>query len=247
MANTCAICGATINVFQAQKLADGNYLCRKTCCKKALTKYFDFVGATLPSFQAHAAQAEKGTKIWNELFVPNLKGKSIKKTFSPVYVAPELGLMALVETRYKFMFFGKSECACVFRLDNLVGYETEQESKTVDGKQQTEYFIHYCFRSTEGMSDFRVKYDRASDCGSVEKYFNKLFGIQKTLGNSMNNWRRQKDAIKGVASAIGAAARGEDSAEDKAYGAFDALDASIYGDRSELTAKADAALAAFKE
>lgn len=30
MANTCAIC-ATINVFQAQKLADGNYLCRKTC------------------------------------------------------------------------------------------------------------------------------------------------------------------------------------------------------------------------
>lgn len=31
MANTCAIYGATINVFQAQKLADGNYLCRKTC------------------------------------------------------------------------------------------------------------------------------------------------------------------------------------------------------------------------
>ncbi len=31
MANTCAICGVTINVFQAQKLADGNYLCRKTC------------------------------------------------------------------------------------------------------------------------------------------------------------------------------------------------------------------------
>ena len=31
MANTRAICGATINVLQAQKLADGNYLCRKTC------------------------------------------------------------------------------------------------------------------------------------------------------------------------------------------------------------------------
>ena len=91
MANTCAICGATINVFQAQKLADGNYLCRK----KALTKYFDFVGATLPSFQAHAAQVEKGTKIWNELFVPNLKGKSIKKTVSPVYVAPDLRLFVV--------------------------------------------------------------------------------------------------------------------------------------------------------
>ena len=31
MVNTCAICGATINVFQAHKLVDGNYLCRKTC------------------------------------------------------------------------------------------------------------------------------------------------------------------------------------------------------------------------
>lgn len=31
MVNTCAICGVTINVFQAQNLADGNYLCRKTC------------------------------------------------------------------------------------------------------------------------------------------------------------------------------------------------------------------------
>lgn len=28
MANTCAICGASINIFQSQKLADGNYLCR---------------------------------------------------------------------------------------------------------------------------------------------------------------------------------------------------------------------------
>jgi len=58
-------------------------------------EYFDFVGATLPSFQVHAAQVEKGTKIWNELFVPNLKGKSIKKTFSPVYVAPDLRLFVV--------------------------------------------------------------------------------------------------------------------------------------------------------
>jgi len=43
----------------------------------------------------HAAQVEKGTKIWNELFVPNLKGKSIKKTFSPVYFAPDLRLFVV--------------------------------------------------------------------------------------------------------------------------------------------------------
>ncbi|CBL17239.1 hypothetical protein RUM_10860 [Ruminococcus champanellensis 18P13 = JCM 17042] len=29
--NTCAICGASIHIFQSQKLADGNYLCRKVC------------------------------------------------------------------------------------------------------------------------------------------------------------------------------------------------------------------------
>ena len=34
MANKCAICGAEINLFQTQKLADGNCICRKTCRKK---------------------------------------------------------------------------------------------------------------------------------------------------------------------------------------------------------------------
>lgn len=242
MANTCAICGASINVFQSQKLADGNYLCRKVCCKKALT-YFDLVHASLPAYQMHVAQVEKGTKIWQELFVPNRK--SIKFSFSPVYVAPEFGLMALVQTRYRFLFFGKSEQACVFRIDDLVGYEMETESKTVDGKQQTEYFVHYVFRRTAGLSDFRVKYGNAGECNSVAKYFNKLFGIQKTLGNAMNNWNRQVSAIQGAVSAIGAAVKGGDDAEAKMGSAMDRLDAAVYGDRSELTAKADAALAPF--
>ena len=30
MANTCAICGATINVLQSQKLMDGNYICTRS-------------------------------------------------------------------------------------------------------------------------------------------------------------------------------------------------------------------------
>ena len=249
MANTCAICGATINVFQSQKLADGNYLCRKVCCKKALTKYFDFVHATLPEYQTHTAQVERGTKIWEQLFVPRLKTKDkaekLERHHQPMIVAPGLGLAALLETRYKFMNFGKSEHACVFRLDDLVGYQTEKESKIVDGKEQAEYFIHYAFRNTPGLSDFRVRYAGASECQAAEKYFNKLFGIQKTLGNSLNNSKRQMDAIKGIASAVSAAARGDDTVEAKAGAAFDALDAAVYGDRTELTARADAALAAF--
>lgn len=251
MANTCAICGATINVFQSQKLADGNYLCRKECCKKALTKYFDFVNATLPEYQNHVAQVERGTKIWNELFVPRWKTKDknekLERHYDPVIVAPSLGLAALVETRYKFMNFGKSEQACVFRLEDLVCYETEKETKTVDGKSQTVYSIHYAFRNTPGMADFRVEYNNSAECAAVEKYFNKLFGIQKTLGNSLNNWKRQKDAMKSVASAVGAAVKGENDAEQKTGAAFDALDVNTYGDRSEFKTRADAALAAFSE
>lgn len=249
MANTCAICEATINVFQSQKLADGNYLCRKECCKKALTKYFDFVHATLPEYQCHAAQAERGTKIWEQLFVPRLKAKDKaekpERHHQPMIVAPNLGLAALLETRYKFMNFGKSEHACVFRLDDLVCYQTEKETKTVDGKEQAEYYIHYTFRNTSGLSDFRVRYANASECQAAEKYFNKLFGIQKTLGNAMNNSKRQMNTIKDIASAVSAAAKGEETAEEKVGSAFDSLDAAIYGDHSELKTRADAALAAF--
>ena len=235
MANTCTICGASVNIFQGQKLADGSYICRKTCRKKGL-KYFDYASATLPAYKAHAAQVERGTKIWQDLFVPHLRDKTIKREFFPVYIAPEFGLLALVETRYKFMNFGKSEHACVYRLDDLVGYDTETETKTVDGKPQTLYFVHFIFRRADGMADFRVEYRRAVDCAAVAKYLNTLFGIQKTLGNSLNNAKRQTDAIKGIADAIGAAAKDAADAGDRANTAFDKLDAAIYGDRSALTA-----------
>ncbi len=248
MANNCAICGAEINVFQSQKLADGNYLCRKTCCKKAL-KNFDLVHASLPEYKLHAAQVERGTKIWQELFVPRLKSKDkeqkIYSLLSPIYVAPSLGLVALVETRYKFMSFGKSQLACVYRLDDLVCYEKETETKVVNGTQETQYFVHYSFRRADGMADFRVKYNRESECNSVAKYFNNLFGIQKTLGNSINNWNRQTKAIKDIASAVTSAVKNEGDSESKTNSALDSLDAAIYGDRTEFTARADAALAPY--
>lgn len=62
MANQCAICGANVNVFQAQKLADGNYICRKNCRSKGM-KLFDYVHADLGQVQAHLAQVERGTKL----------------------------------------------------------------------------------------------------------------------------------------------------------------------------------------
>ena len=246
MANTCAICGASINIFQSQKLSDGNYLCRKNCCKKAM-KNFDLVSATLPQFQMHAAQVERGTMLWEKIFVPRRKNKNMKSNFYPFYVDLDTGLMALLETRYKVLWFGKSEHACVYRIADLVGYGMETETKVVDGKKQTEYFVHFSFRNTQGMSDFRVKYNREIECTTLAKFFDNLFGIQKTLGNAMNNWSRQKDAVKNIASAVGAAARGTDDAEEKTYAAMDSLDASVYGDRTEWIAKADAALAPYRD
>ena len=32
--HNCAICGAEVGLLSEQKLADGNYICRKVCSKK---------------------------------------------------------------------------------------------------------------------------------------------------------------------------------------------------------------------
>ena len=73
--HNCAICGAEVGLMSGQKLADGNYICRKVCRKKTL-KYFDCVPATLDDVTSHIAQVEKGTKIWNELLLPLKKSKN---------------------------------------------------------------------------------------------------------------------------------------------------------------------------
>ena len=49
--HTCAICGAEVGLMFEQKLADGNYICRKVCSKKTF-KVFDKVSATLDEAQA---------------------------------------------------------------------------------------------------------------------------------------------------------------------------------------------------
>ena len=72
--HNCAICGAEIGLLSEQKLADGNFICRKVCSKKTF-KIFDKVHATLDDVTAHIEQVEKGTRIWNELLLPLKKSK----------------------------------------------------------------------------------------------------------------------------------------------------------------------------
>jgi hypothetical protein len=239
-AQTCAICGASVNLLQQQKLADGNYICRKNCAERVL-KCFDLVAASLEEVQAHIKQVEEGTRIYNKLF----KKSKLKTPSFNVKVAEELGLMALIEKRYKIFIFGKTIFACVYRIADLYGYELEKAgalTALASGKAPKQgSFVHYYFWDTPGMSDFFSELGTTSYKKNVEQYFDKLFGIQKTLGNLGKNMKSQFAAMKAVGSAVKAAATGGD-VEGKASDAVVAMDRSVSGDRTVWIAKAEVAL-----
>ena len=248
--HNCAICGAEVGLMTEQKLADGNYICRKECSKKTF-KVFDKVAATLGDVTAHIEQIEKGTKIWEDIFVPLMKTKNKEEKLRQIYglkdvtgyVSPSTGLLAFIENRYKFMFFGKTEYACVYRVADLVTYEYESETKkNSEGKDETKHYCWFGFQNTAGLSCFRVGLSSQNDYDSLEKYFNELFGIQKTVRNSFNNARRQLNAIKAAAGTIKAIKDGTID-EEQAAATMDSIDAMVIGDRTEWIAKADAALA----
>ena len=250
MANKCAICGAEINLFQTQKLADKNCICRKTCRKKGF-KTFDYVHADLYGVKAYLAQVDRGTKLWNYYFVPRIKTKDktqkLKRFGSPVYVAEDLGLMAYIQNDYKFIIFGKTTRACVYRIADLRAYNYEEriENNSGDSKPQKKSFVRMAFINTEGMSEISVEMNNIKAFQKLQKYFDTLFGVQKTLGNASNIWKAQAAAIKSAAAGVSAAIRGDTDASEKVGGAIESLDAAIYGDRTELIRRADEALAAF--
>ena len=247
MAQKCAICGADVNVFQSQKLSDGNYICRKKC-KKLGMKNYDYIHATLPTVLDHNAQVAEGTKIFNALFVPRMKtkdkAKKLKSFSAHLFVAPDLGLMALAEPAYKFFIFGKYwPKACVFRTGDLYLYDEEKATRVVDGKTETDTFMHFGFINTPGMADF---FEKCNSDREVVKYFSSVFGVEKSLKNIGNTWKNQINAVKSSVSAVKSALNGEDDAQGKAAQAITDLDVMKYGDRTELNAKADAALADFR-
>ena len=249
--NTCAICGAEVGLMSGHKLADGNYICRKNCGSKCF-KLLDKVPAHLSDITSHMAQIEKGTKIWNDVLAPlkKAKDKSEKlKQFgigaADLYVSPSTGLAALVEARYKFMMFGKSEQACVYRIADLARYEhyTEEE-KNSEGKMETKHYCAILFENTNGLAAFNLPVSGEKACKEIVECFDEIFGIQKTLRNSFSNAKRQMSAIKSVAGAVKAAAQGDINEEAVAKAMGD-VDAYVRGDRSELRAKADAILAKY--
>jgi len=163
-----------------------------------------------------------------------------------VYVSPSTGLIAFNENRYKFMFFGKTEYACVYRLADLVAYEYDSETtKNSEGKEETRHYCWFGFQNTSGMNYFRVQLSNSGTYPAIEKYFNELFGIQKTMRNMFKNAKREINAAKAVVGAVKAVKDGTID-EAQVSDTFDALNAIDLGDRTEWIAKADAALAQVK-
>ena len=249
--HTCTLCGAELNLFTEQKLADGNFICRKVCAKKTL-KYFDKVEATLDSVVSHIDQVEFGTKAWNQIIVPLTKTKVKEEKLKrfgkngELYVSPSTGLVALTENRYKIFIFGKTTLACVYRLADLYGYDYESEEvKNSDGKVETRHFCVLMFNNTPGLYQVRLEIRSSREFDDMAKYFDTQFGIQKTLRNAKNTWKQQMNAIKAVAGAVKAAKDGTLD-EERAEETVGALDAAIYGDRTKWIEKADAALASVK-
>ena len=249
--HNCAICGAEVGLLTEQKLADGNFICRKVCCKKCL-KIFNKVDATLDSVNSHIEQVKFGTKAWEQIFVPLLKTKNKEEKLKrfgrngELYVSPSTGLIAYTDDRYKIFLFGKTTYACVYRIADLYGYEYEEEKvKNSEGKEETKCYCRLLFHNTAGLYSFRIGVSGQKDYDDVCKYFDTMFGIQKTLGNMVNNFKSQMNAAKSIAETIKAA---KDGTLDEAQGAetIDALDTARYGDRTEWIAKADAALASVK-
>ena len=104
--------------------------------------------------------------------------------------------------------------------------------------------MNYAFANTKGMYTFK---DKVPSGTPIVKYFNSVFGIEKTLKNVGNTWKNQINAIKTGVEAVKAAANEADDAQDKAADAFNALNVMQYGDRTEINAKADAALAPYRK
>ena len=249
--HNCSICGAEIGLLTEQKLADGNFICRKVCAKKGF-KVFDLVSADLDSVKAHHEQVEFGTKVWNQVFVPLQKTKNKEeklKSFGHgtwIIISPSTGLIAFPENRYKFMIFGKTTLACVYRIADLYGYEYEEETKkSSEGKEVREEYCRLLFHNTAGMYSFRIGISGMKDYEGICKYFDTMFGIQKTLGNMKNNIKNQLNAAKSIVDTIKAAKDGTLD-EAQASETINLMDTATYGDRTALIAKADAALASVK-
>ena len=190
MSKKCAICGADVNLFQTQKLGDGSRICRKTCRRLGLPS-FEYEHADLARVRAHHAEAALGGKLWEQFFVPRMEEtynelRKLKRFGKSVYVSKEIGLAALKENRYKYLFWGKTEHVCVYRIADLRMYDFEKVVTATKKTTKVRYFIRFYFRNIDGLYTFRKQFSRKK-CISIIGYFDDLFGLE-----TVNTWDEKK-------------------------------------------------------
>jgi len=192
-----------MNLFQSKKLKDGNSICRNTCMKLGL-KYFNYTFASLEKVLAHHEQVKRGKKLWEHFFVPRLDSGKLKN-FKPIFIAEDLGLMAVREKRSLFFLWNKSEHFCVFRIADLCAYRLEKEQKSSSSKSgsSSSYNVGFLFEEeVERLKIFRVKYSR-SRCRELIAYLDGLFGIETKekglFGDLQDSWSYMQDlAAQGI-------------------------------------------------
>lgn len=246
MAKKCAICGAEVNMLQSQKLVDGNYICRPTC-KKLGMNILEYQYSDLAKVKAHNEQVKRGAEMWDYFFVPRMKSGSLKNFRKSIFVAEDLGLLALKRNRYKFLFWGKTEQFCVYRIADLYVCDVEVRSSSGKNKNSKTYHVNFYFRNVEGLTRFSIQFNRKLSY-KIANYFDSLLGFE-----TRNRWSRQADSIKGTFDMVKSAISGDLNLDpatmhsDAAYEEFAKKSGSLRegGNRADWIKKSDAAMQEF--
>jgi hypothetical protein len=243
----CRKCGVEVGFLQQLKLNDGNFLCRK-CAKLVHPLYGQVQQRSYEKFEQHPKQLEDGAFLWEKLFIPRLKpaDKSIKlKNLigKDTVVAKDLGLIAFKKKKGGIFIFGGTWYYMVFRLADLERYEyTKVAPLSLGKKEEAKHYIDFSFIETPGCDDFKVGIASVEGYKRIAKYLNECFGIQRDLKNIGATWKNQIRDVKAAAKGLKAAFAGD--TEGGLTEVAKALRNQLEGDRTELAAKADAAIKA---
>ena len=248
---TCSQCNAEVGLLQQVKMRDGNYLCR-ACANNTHPLFAPASERSLAVYEAHLKQLEQGKILYEKLFIPRKKpadkSMKLKKLGGGMIVAKDIGLLAIVQKRGVILFWGGTPYYMVFRLADLFKYEYSQERDLALGskaKSEVKHYLNFAFWDTTGLDEFKVKMASESACTSAEKYFNECFGLNRKVKHIAGTLKGHIQDVKMAAQGLKTILSKDATDEDKVRGAEQLTQAAkneLYGDRTELIAKADAAM-----
>lgn len=118
------------------------------------------------------------------------------QSFGPIYIAPSLGLVAVIEARGGL--FNTKIYACVYRLENLQIYKTENMPARTSGSDKDKKCVHLGFVHTKGLNDVYIPFDDETRCHQCVDYLNKLFGLDDSFRSGIKKSVTQFKATKSM-------------------------------------------------